>query len=190
MLLRIVALLGAAACGACLPVHQTQYLPQAADAAYSRDDSCDNADNTAHFSFHGVGISAAIWSRSRHGVHVAYEVPAGVAARLATTRAVLTTHDKGGTRRLDLSMSRMQFKRAVAAIDPMPGQTSIHRYLFGLHTTVSSARYEFRAEPWDIDLGDAGSLLLPDLLINSRLYPGPVINYRRSREFGWVHIGC
>jgi hypothetical protein len=178
------------ALGGCFPVHQTQYLPESPEASYLRDDSCENSANVAQIAFHGIRIEVAIWSKTRRGVHVTYLVPAGVTAQLATDRAVLATQGDAGEHRVELSMSRLQGKRAAASTDPMTGADILHRYLFGLRASVSSARYEFRAEPWGMDYGAAGTLLLPDMTIDGASYPGPVINYHKSRTFGLVPLGC
>ncbi|MBL6749214.1 MAG: hypothetical protein ISP90_01765 [Nevskia sp.] len=188
---RSLAALGcSAALSGCLPVHQTQYLPEAADADHLRADACDNADNAVRIVFHGIRITAGIWSKAQGGVHVAYTVPEGVTAQLATSRALLVAHTERGETSTGLSMMRMQVKRAAGATEPMAGASVVHHYLFGLRSSVTHAQFDFRAEPWGIDYGDSGTLTLPDLSIDGTLYPGPVIRYRRSRTFGWVLVGC
>lgn len=176
--------------GGCIPMHQTQYLPEAGDAVYRRDDACDAAANTALIDYHGIEIRVGIWSRSHRGIRVIFGVPEGVTAQLAGDQAELVRHDGAGDVRTMLSMNRMQMRRAAAATEPMAGATDLKHYMFGLRSRAEPAEYEFRVQPWDVDYGDAGTLRLPDVLVNGVRYDGPTLNYRRSRVLGFVPLGC
>jgi len=129
-------------------------------------------------------------SQGRPDFALDIEVPEGHVVRLETAEATITSKTSAGETQHPISLVLFNFGNAESngAMQPLVGQTSKERFLFGVEEFYGS--FFFKAHGGPIEAGDEGRLKLPNLYIDDVLYPGPVIPYRRVTRISIDSLNC
>ena len=187
------------ALSACVPMVHSYYKTEYPGAEHFGEDCTGSAGapSIAYFPYKGIFMSVDVRKR-QHSIIIGFHIPEGKSIQLLGHSITISYDTAGRVTKAELKPTDRQFGPYEFWMVPSPfgkedyfgmlaGETKIKRFLLAPNV-ASHKTYLFEAS-MDIK-AKTGTIRFPEVMINDKIYKGPVVHYKKSNSFELSPLNC